>query len=228
MAGGKDVLGGLPLYGSPRSVVKLGFSVLSDLYSVEQGGTNNTSITDLIDGAGGGILLTYAGVENNETVVRSHGEIVRFNKLNDVYNFQWVMSVSQATQVDWFLGLGIGACVATAPGTDCLGIRKDDGDTNIDVTSLKNSAGTTDLAVGTFTAAHLDRYHIKVRTGGTLGVADIYYYRNGHLLKKQAGATICDDEELHVFAGVAAGDASVSSMTLRFMGWDVPDTTYGL
>ena len=119
--------------------------------------TNSGSGTALAcqDVVGGGAKFTNGAGDNNYYFYESGAEIAQLVAGYDLW-FEIVLQVSDATQSDLFAGL----CARLASGNlfdnrvDCVGFRKDDGDTDIDLeTDVSGSTATSATAKGTLADA---------------------------------------------------------------------------
>lgn len=216
--------GSLPMSGSPRIAKTWRFIQTGDITDMAFSGTNATTPSLGIDGAGGGVLCTNAGADNDSCQFQTDSEFIRFNILNEIYHFEWVAAFNEATQNDvWF-----GVCtrdtdVIGSKPNDRIGFSKDDGDTYLDVENYMNGTDYGSSAnVDTF-ATTKARYRITVRTGGTAAKGDVYFYKNGVLLKKLFGKTVVDDEELVMSFGVQNGEGSAKTGTVYEMSFDIPN-----
>jgi hypothetical protein len=198
------------------------FNSTRDITDMTFSGTNGTAPSACRDAAGGGVLLTQGAADNDDCIMETDNEFIRFNTLNETYRFKWVVQFSDATQIDWFLLLAIDTADYHAGYTDGLGFHKDDGDTEIDVKTLKNSAGTTETAVET-ADANRHTYEIVVRTTPTAGVANIEYLIDNKQVAYLYGKTICDDEELKMVVMVQNGEAVAKTAIVWEMSYDIPN-----
>jgi hypothetical protein len=110
------------------------------------------AVTDVV---GGGAIFTNGASDDNYYFYESGAEIAQLVATYDVW-FEIILQVSDATQSDLFAGL----CARLASGNlfdnrvDCVGFRKDDGDTNIDLeTDITGETATSSAAQGTLADA---------------------------------------------------------------------------
>lgn len=135
------------------------------------------------------------------------------------------IKVSEATQIDFFVGLSaringgtIGAgnnVFDTGAGNryDCVGFRKDDGDTQIDAECRKNGTATSETNVLTCAANTMIYLGFHV-DGGT----KVEFFAGTTINTKdyvtQITANLPDDEELAVIFGCRNGDGNARTMTI--------------
>lgn len=177
------------------------------LTTVEVAGTASEAIA----GAGGGHLVVTNGT--NEDDYDSFQLIPETFKLVAAKKtwFRARMKVSDATQSDFLIGLVITDTDPMTSFTDGIVFKKDDGDTNLDFSSLKDSAGSTATAIHTVvddTFMNLGFYFDGV---------NIEVYVNGNLVKKFDSATFCDNEDLAVTFHIQNGAAAAKVLTLDYI-----------
>lgn len=202
---------GIPFGGDEYIVTRHRFTKTSEITDVNFTGTNATAPTACMDRGGGGVLLTQAGADNDACLMANDSENIRLN-LGPLamYSIEFVAELDEATQADFMCGVVAGAYTITSPTNDFTIFRKDDGDTQVDVVSFKNGAGTTHTNVATFdTSTH--RYRIDIQTGQTLGKGDVWWYIDDVLVKYEQFCTISDDEELKWMIGNQNGDGNARS-----------------
>lgn len=129
-------------------------------------------------------------------------------------------SVSAATQVDVGFGWSIAdtTILASAP-TDALYARKDDGDTNWDLQSLIDGAGSSATGLATLDTDH-HVYGIEVRMDGTVsgkGVAS--FWVDGVLKASLPWLAFPYDESVYPFFAVQNGEAAAKSLVLDYFGY---------
>ena len=165
----------------------------------------------LQDGAGGQLLLTNTAADNDQIALQLVPESFRLSALKRCW-FECRFQVSDATQVDWFLGLVITDTSVIAGFTDGIGFRKDDGDTQIDFTSLKNSAGSTSTNIATFTAATFTTvgFFFDGNSGCRLYVDGL---QRGFINP----ITFVDDEDLTPTIVLQNGEAVAKTMTVDYI-----------
>lgn len=159
--------------------------------------------------AGGWLLITNDAADNDLTSMQLVGEAFKLVSGKRTF-FEVKFTTSEATQIDLLFGLVI---TDTSPlaHTDGIVFRKDDGDTNIDFASVKNSAGTTSDAVATLAAATTTV--LSFYFDGT----DITLYKDRAAIKRLYAITFCDDEELTPTFHVQNGDAVVRTLTIDYI-----------
>ena len=163
------------------------------------------------DVVGGGAKFTNGSGDNNYYFYESGAEIAQLVAGYDVF-FRIVLQVSDATQSDLFAGL----CARLASGNlfdnrvDCVGFRKDDGDTDIDLeTDVSGSTATSSTAQGTL-ADDTDislGFHYRGDQERVYFSIDDEYVNNI--------ATTLPTTEMCVSFGLRNGEAVAKSMTVK-------------
>ena len=166
------------------------------------------------NGAGGVLLLTNSAADNDVNQIQRAVESFKFVSGKKTW-FSTRLKVSDATQSDVYAGLIITDTDLVGGITDGVYFRKDDGDTQWDIVSLMNSAGSSQTAVGTLVA---DTYVILefYFDGGT----SIEAYIDGSkvaTLTVALGTTIVNDEELAVTLSLTNGEAVAKTMAIDWV-----------
>jgi hypothetical protein len=220
MSGMKINRGALPLGGSPRIAYVWRFFKSTDITDYAITGTGSPT-APIADAAGGAVTLTPSASNDDSCQIQTDNESWKFDKLNEWYHFEFVLQVAEVTDIDLWFGLCTrDTDIINSKPNDRIGWGKDDDDAYLDVETMKNGSGNSSTNVGTLTTANA-RYRIAVRTFGTAGYGDVYFYRNGILLKTIPNATVVDDEELCISVAVQNGSAGAKTLTLREVGFDV-------
>lgn len=161
------------------------------------------------DGKGGLLLITNTAADNDAVVMQRLGESFLFVAGKQTF-FSARFKVSDATQSDILFGLVITDTTPLAH-TDGVIFRKDDGDANIDFASVKNSVGSSAVAVGTL-------------VDNTFTELAFYYdgkncllFKDGVLLSRVADLIIPDDEEVRVTLMLQNGEAVAKTMTVDWI-----------
>jgi hypothetical protein len=159
---------------------------------------------------GGTLLVTNAAADNNSSFSQKIGESFLFEAGKKAW-FRARVKVSDATQSDFVIGLQITDTTPLAV-TDGIYFRKDDGDTNIDLVVIKDSAATTGTAIGTIVDAtfiNLAYYYN--------GVDKVVGFVNDVAVSSLATTNLPDDEELTISFGVQNGEAVAKTMTVDYI-----------
>ena len=159
--------------------------------------------------AGGQLVLTNDDADNDLDSLQLQGESFLFAAGKKAW-FETRFKVSDATQSDLLLGLVITDTTPLAH-TDGVVFRKDDGDTNLDFESFKDSAGTTQAAVTTLSD---DTFVIA---GFYYDGAEFHLYINGEKTHTLSSPTIPDDEELTVTMHIQNGEAAAKVLTVDYI-----------
>ena len=121
------------------------------------------------------------------------------------------MSVTDATQTDWLMGLQIADTTPLDAG-DGVWFQSDDGDANIDVYVAKGSAQSTSAAVAT--AAD--------NTFMTLGwfyngADEVVFFKDGAKIASLPTTNFPDDQHIRVSFGIQNGEAAAKSMHIDYV-----------
>ena len=168
------------------------------------------SATEALTNVDGGVLLvTNAAGDNDADFFNKVGESFLF-KSNKKMVFKARVSVSDATQSDFVMGLQITDTTPLAV-TDGVYFRKDDGDANIDFVVIKDSAATTAVA-GTLVAATFIELAFYYD-----GKDSIKYYIDGTHKGTSVTTNLPDDEELTISFGIQNGEAAVKTASIDYI-----------
>ncbi len=176
-----------------------------------EAGASESTITKP-DGVDSGLLFTTDGNEDDGINFQYKGE--PFKASSNCYALYWMarFQASEATQIDWLMGLCITDTTLLGGMTDGIYFEKRDGSTSMSCITVKNSTETQTDSIGTFAAATdttLEFYYDK-------GAASVYFYVNGTRVATHA-TNICDDEDLTPSLQVLAGSAAARTLTLKQM-----------
>lgn len=177
---------------------------------VEAGGGESTITKP--DGVDGGILLTTDANEDDGINMQLDGESFKLNTSCRALYFYAKLRASEATQIDWLVGLCITDTTLLGGMTDGIYFEKLDGGTGVSCVTEKDSTETQTDAVHTFAAAtdvELEFYYDK-------DDASVEFFVNGVSVAKHT-ANICDDEDLTPSVQVLAGSAAVRTLTLKHL-----------
>lgn len=106
----------------------------------------------LTDVAGGGLLITNTAADNDLVGMQLGAEAFLPAQNKQIW-LQAKFQVSEATQVDWMIGLSdTDTGLPTLP-SDGIVFYKNDGETNIQCAAIKAGVSSVESNIGTFTAA---------------------------------------------------------------------------
>lgn len=167
------------------------------------------------DAVGGALLLTTDSNENDGISMQLDGESFELTTDQHAVYFGIRFQCSEATQIDWFLGLAVTDTDPLGGVTDGVYFRKVDGSTDIKFVVEKNSTETESASLGTFAAAtdiFLEFYYIgATSSGGPLLQAFIDGVQVGGTI---ALTNLPDDEALTPTIQVLAGSAASRTMQI--------------
>jgi hypothetical protein len=169
----------------------------------------------LTAGDGGLLLITNTAADND--LVSIQGSVANFlMEAGKKAFFSVRFKASEATQIDWICGLyNVQASPIGTPPTDGIYFRKDDGDTNIDISVRKDATtgANNQNAVGTFAAdtfIQLDWYYD--------GVALAAFFIDGNLVYQlDASSTYLPDATLALSFCIQNGDANARNATIDWV-----------
>jgi hypothetical protein len=166
----------------------------------------------LTAGDGGLLLLTNSAADNDLVLLQS--SVANFSvTAGKRMWFDVRFQVSEATQVDWIVGLVI---VDTTPldATDGIFFQKDDGDTQIDVYCAKDASNRVSATnIATFAAATYTRLSWYFD-----GVDKVTYFVDG--VQKgslSVSSSTWPDANLAVTMAVQNGDGNARTMTIDYV-----------
>ena len=163
------------------------------------------------DIVGGGAKFTNGAGDNEYYFYESGAEIGQLVATYDLW-FEIILQVSDGTQSDLFAGL----CARLASGNlfdnrvDCVGFRKDDGDTDIDLeTDVSGSVATSSAAQGTLA----DATDISLGFHYNGGEERVYFFIDDTYVDNIA--TTLPTTEMCVSFGLRNGEAVAKTMTVK-------------
>lgn len=176
---------------------------------VEAGGGESTITKP--DGIGGTLLLTTDANEDDGISMQLAGESFELTADQGATYFGVKFQCSEATQIDWLVGLCITDTALLGGMTDGVYFEKLDGGTGISFTVEKNSTETQADALATFAAA-TDTI-VEFFWDGTVLEAFI----NGVSVSTPALTNLPGDEFLTPSIEVLAGSAAARTMTIDWI-----------
>lgn len=207
--------------------------VLTDAVTATEYVWNETNLNDgtaltAQDVVGGGAGFTTDTGDNDFYFYESGQEIWKLVEFYDLW-FEIILQVSDATQSDVFVGL----CARLASGNlfdnrvDCVGFKKDDGDTNIDLeTDVSGSTATNTNAQGTLA----DDTDISLGFHYNGSEQRVYFYIDGSYVNNIAMSIVAGvsvtlpTTEMCVSFGMRNGEAAAKDMVVKAINtiWEVP------
>ena len=164
----------------------------------------------LTTGANGLLLVTTDVLDNDNVNMQLLANAYRFVSGKRTF-YKARFKVSDATQTDLVFGLISTNTDVITSVVDGTFFRKDDGDTNIDFVSFKDSAGTTSTALATITS---DTY---LELGFYFDGTDYYIYKDGTQIGHTIDPVFCDNEDLRITFAIQAGSAGAKNMTVDYI-----------
>lgn len=163
-----------------------------------------------VDVAGGGAKFINGARDDDYYFYESGAEIGILASAYDLW-FSGVIQISDATQSELFFGL----CARLASGNlfdnrvNCVGFKKDDGDTNIDLETSLASSATNVNAAGTITAdtPSLLQFHYKS------SVPEVIFFIDGDYAGRIEDTL--PTTEMCVSFGLRNGEAVAKNMTVQ-------------
>ena len=157
----------------------------------------------------GALLLTNDAADDDSDSLQLNEESWKLEAGERLW-FEARVKISDATQSDFFIGLGITDTTPLAT-SDRVGFEKNDGDANIDVLTEKDSTETnTDSGVDIVA----DTY---VKLGFYWdGVSAVRFYVNRNLVATHT-TNVPDDENLCVTIHIQNGEAAAKTATIDYI-----------
>lgn len=192
---------------------------LSDFAFSAVGGTAPTTANDE---AFGSVTLASGTADNNYVIAQTNREFIRLNGLGKTYEFVFHARLSEATQCDAGLGIGIRdtAWLGDSDGlTHGVFLRKADGAASWDLVIARGAASfpADYTAIGAVAAADTS-YHtfaIRIVTDPvTLGKGTVVVFVDGAQVALAQVGNLPHEEELTLMFGVRNGDAAGTNKNL--------------
>ena len=174
---------------------------------VETGGGESTFA--IIDGAGGIARITTDAFENDGINAQAIGEAFKLASGNVLY-FGARAKISEATELDFFLGLAITDTDILGGVTDRIGFEKLDGVTTIKAMLEKDS---TETLSGTLATADTSYHIYEFFFDGT----NVEFFIDGASAYVPVVTNLPDDEELRVSIHCLAGSAAARTMDIDYV-----------
>lgn len=171
-----------------------------------EAGAGESTITH-VDTSGGALLFTTDAAEDDGVTLQMTGEAFGCSASQVLTYFGCRLKASEATQIDWLVGLCITDTALLGGMTDGLYFEKLDGGTGISFTTEKNSTETQTDSLAVFAA---DTY---VQLEWCFDGTSVFAFVNGTLVATHT-TNICNDELLTPSIEVLAGSAVARTLTL--------------
>lgn len=194
------------------------FAVASDALDgwtttlVEAGGGESTVTKP--DGVGGALLLTTDANENDGVTLQVTGESFEFTTGQSAVYFGALFQASEATQIDWLMGLCITDTTLLGGLSDGVYLDKLDGATAITGHAEKNATASDTASTATF-AASTDTL-VELYYDGLAATPSVEFFVNGTSLGLVT-TNIPDDEILTPSIEVLTGSANARTLTLDWV-----------
>lgn len=120
-------------------------------WTVTNAGGSTQALATAAPCVGGVLLTTLGNADNTNVSMQKLGHSFVPTEGTKIY-FEARLQTSEATQMDWLVGLVITDTDPMTSYTEGISFRKDDGDTSIDFNTTIGSASSEETAIGTFAA----------------------------------------------------------------------------
>jgi len=181
-----------------------------------QGWVNTTvgsSSVVITDERGGVVLITTGATENDGVQLQWKSEIFKLVDKKRLW-FEVKLKISEKTQSDFLAGLCIRDTTCIAGVSDGVFFRKDDGNANIDIVTVKNTTATDDDDSGEDV---VDDTYITLGFHWD-GNGNISYFIDSILVGTHStAANICQDEELAPVIAILTGAASAETLHVDYI-----------
>lgn len=174
-----------------------------------EAGAGDAALT-ITNAANGVLEVTNDSNDNDSVELQWHAECWKLAASKPLW-FEAKVKFSDATQSDFLVGLAITDTSVITAVSDGVYFRKDDGDTNIDTVTEKDSTETENLAVGTL----VDDTYVKLGMFCD-GVSAVYFYIDGVLVATHT-TNINDDEEMTITLAHQNGEAVAKVMSVDYV-----------
>ncbi|MCW5943886.1 MAG: hypothetical protein KIS66_16770 [Fimbriimonadaceae bacterium] len=187
---------------------------------VDGGDDGITTPTTVLDDGEGGISVAIGATENEGVQYQHLVESVLLTT-NGQYRWACKASISSATQSDFIAGLCITDTTLLGGMTDGVYLRKDDGDTALDLVVEKDSTEVQWSGIATFdTSAH--EYAIIVQPLNATGYGQVTVLIDGVRIRTVTTTNLPYDEALTPSIAVLTGEAGAITMVYRYVGTASP------
>lgn len=163
-----------------------------------------------IDGSGGFARITTDANEDDGINAQLIGESFELSTDQHLYFGAFGVTLSEATQSDFFLGLAITDTDILGGVTDRIGFEKLDGATAVKFMVEKNSTET--LSASAHTAVDATAFDLEFYYDGDTG--ELMYFVNGAYVATSAITNLPDDEQLRLTWQFLAGSTTAKTMDI--------------
>lgn len=171
-----------------------------------EGGAGESTITR-VDGVGGLLRITSDAADNDGINMQLAGESFRLTTARQLYFGCFGLTLSEATQSDFFVGLAITDTDILGGVTDRIGFEKLDASTDIGFMVEKNSTETKSSAIATLAAA--TAVDLEFFWDGPN--SELQVFVNGASVTAPAITNLPDDEELSLSLHCLAGSTTAKT-----------------
>lgn len=170
----------------------------------------NAGTPALSDGDGGLLAIVNDTADDDGTFLQKVGESFTVESGKRLF-FKARLEVLDAEDSDFIVGLAI-TDSTPLDASDGIFFRKDDGDQNLDIVSVKNSVAVSSIAA---TVESGEVFELGFMYDG---LGRVYYSFNGTVLGYlEPGASLPDDEVLTITVGIQNGAAAANAMTVDYI-----------
>lgn len=173
---------------------------------------SGTSEMDASNGAGQTFRIITAADENDGLSAQLNGESFELTSDQDLY-FGIELSLNDATQTDYFVGLAITDTAILGGVTDRIGFEKLDGSTDVGFMVEKDSTETKSSAQGT--AADDTFMVLEFYWAGADSA--LYVFIDGTEVTAPATTNLPNDEALRLSLELLTGEAVANNMTVKWL-----------
>jgi hypothetical protein len=171
-----------------------------------EGGAGESTITR-IDGVGGKLRITSDAADNDGINMQLAGEAFKLETTRQLYFGAFGVTLSEATQSDFFLGLAITDTDILGGVTDRIGFEKLDASTAVGFMVEKNSTETKSSSL--HTAVDATSFDLEFFYDGA--TAELFTFINGASVTAPAITNLPDDEELSLSLQFLAGSVNAKT-----------------
>lgn len=171
-----------------------------------EAGAGESTITR-VDGVGGLLRITSDAADNDGVNMQLIGESFRLTTARQLYFGCFGLTLSEATQSDFFVGLAITDTDILGGVTDRIGFEKLDASTAIGMMVEKDSTETKSSSLATAAAA--TAVDLEFFWDGP--TSELQVFVNGASVTAPAVTNLPDDEELRLTLQYLAGSAAVTT-----------------
>jgi hypothetical protein len=193
------------------------FTYHADEFTITTTEAGTGSATEALEsGAGGFLKLTNAAGDNDLDFLQLKGEAFKYVAGKNLF-FKAKFKVSDATQSDFVMGLGI---TDTTPldTTDGIFFIKADGAATMDHLIEKNNSATTNSGVATIADDTFVTAAFHYDPSGNGGDGSMRIFIDDVFVKEETTLTnIPDDEEMTISFGIQNGEAVAKTMSIDYV-----------